>query len=573
MKIKNHWILLLIIILGFLLRIIYLDKYPPSPNWDEVSHGYNAYSILKTGNDEWGKFLPLSNFRAYGDYPLALNLYLTIPSIWLFGLNVFSIRFPHAILGTFTIIASYFLAYGLTKSKKVSLLTALLMAIEPWNIFMSRFVVQTNLSVFFLTTSLALFFNRERYRLFLPLTFLFLGFTLFSYHTTRIVTPLLLIIMFIVYGGEINKIFLKDKKVKLMSVIFIAVLTLYLTVILLNPDARVRTNEVFLIDQGAINLIEEKRNNSSYPELIKRVLYNRPLYFLTEAAKNHIGYFTPRFLFFKGGTQYQFSIPDRGLLYLVNLPFFYYGVYLAFRKAINKDKTYIFLLLWFLISPIAGSITKENYAVLRSTPMLPLPQIFSAVGVFIVLENLRKKHLNKAKIFGLVYSIFLLLFAKSYLSNYFIDYTKNYSQDWQYGYKEVVDFSINNYTNYEKIIVTKKYGEPHEFFLFYTSWDPSKYRDDPNLIRFYQSNWYWTDRFDKFYFINDWQIPENGYDFIMESGGSVQCPVNGVSCLLITSPVNVPAGWNKLETIYFLNGEPAFEIYDNSVSGVAMLKK
>jgi len=28
-------------------------------NWDEVSHGYNAYSILKTGKDEWGKTFPL----------------------------------------------------------------------------------------------------------------------------------------------------------------------------------------------------------------------------------------------------------------------------------------------------------------------------------------------------------------------------------------------------------------------------------------------------------------------------------------------------------------------------------
>src|SRR4030065_186229 len=126
----NHSQLALIVIscIGLFLRVIYLDRFPPGISWDEISHGYNAYSILKTGFDEWGKF-PLSNFRAYGDYPLALNLYLTIPFIAVFGLNEFSIRLPHALLGVLTIVASYFLSLGLTKNKNISLLTAFLVAI------------------------------------------------------------------------------------------------------------------------------------------------------------------------------------------------------------------------------------------------------------------------------------------------------------------------------------------------------------------------------------------------------------------------------------------------------------
>jgi 4-amino-4-deoxy-L-arabinose transferase-like glycosyltransferase len=195
MKKKRHLsFLLLIMLLGFVLRVFYLDKYPPGISWDEVSHGYNAYSILQTGKDEWGKFLPLSNFRAYGDYPLSLNLYLTIPSIAISGLNEFSIRFPHALLGTLTIAASYFLAFGITKSKKISLLTSLLVAIEPFNWFLSRFVAQSNLSVFFLTAALAAFFNREKNKILMPLSVIFLGLTLYSYHTTRIVAPLILLL-------------------------------------------------------------------------------------------------------------------------------------------------------------------------------------------------------------------------------------------------------------------------------------------------------------------------------------------------------------------------------------------
>ena len=491
MKKRRHLsFLLLIMILGFVLRVSYLDKYPSGISWDEVSHGYNAYSILKTGSDEWGKFLPLSNFRAYGDYPLTLNLYLTIPSIAIFGLNEFSVRFPHALLGTLTIVASYFLAFGLTKSRKISLLTSLLVAIEPFNWFLSRFVAQSNLSVFFLTAALAAFFNREKNKVLLPLSVIFLGLTLYSYHTTRIVAPLILLSALFVYKRDWKSIFGKSLLIKRITLILFLIFFLPLPFILANPESRARSSEVFLIDQGVVNRIIEKRQASNYPDVISRLLYNRPAYFVVEAAKNHLGYFSPDFLFFKGGTHYQFSMPGKGLLFPINLPFFYFGLYLAIRKAIGKDKNYQFILLWFLLAPISGSITKENFAVMRATPMLPLPQFFSAIGFFAFLDYVRKrlKKFSLKNILLPLYIAILLLSLDYYLSEYFTNYAKNYSQFRQYGYKEAVSYIKENYGKYDKIILTKKYGEPHEFLLFFWPWDSQKYQNDPNLIRFEQSN-------------------------------------------------------------------------------------
>src|SRR5258708_6009804 len=162
MKSKYLIFLALIVFLGAVLRLSLLTKFPPSLNWDEISHGYNAYSILKSGHDEWGQLLPVTNFRAYGDYPLPLNLYLTIPFEVLFGLTTTAIRLPHALLGTLTIVAVYFLAFGVTKNKKISLLASFLTAIDPWLLFPSRAVFQSNLSVFFLTAGMAAFFNRGK---------------------------------------------------------------------------------------------------------------------------------------------------------------------------------------------------------------------------------------------------------------------------------------------------------------------------------------------------------------------------------------------------------------------------
>src|SRR3989344_2510492 len=158
LKDKYKIIFLLILISAALLRVLWLNKYPPALSWDEISHGYTAYSILKTGHDEWGQLLPLSNFKAYGDYPLVANMYFMIPTIALMGLNEVSVRLPAA------------------------------------------------------------FFNREKSKYLTPLSILFLGLTLYSYHTTRIVSPLILLACIFVYRGKIWDALGHDLRIKILSI-------------------------------------------------------------------------------------------------------------------------------------------------------------------------------------------------------------------------------------------------------------------------------------------------------------------------------------------------------------------
>lgn len=548
---KHINLLILIVILGIALRFVFLTYNPPSLNWDEISHGYNAYSILKTGADQWGQKFPLFNFRAYGDYPTTLNLYLTIPFLVIFGLTEFAIRFPHALLGTLTIISVYFLAFGVTKKRNISLLAAFLAATGPWYVFTSRFVLQSNLSVFFLITAVALFVNRDKNKYLLPLSFLSLFLTLFSYHSTRIFSPIFLLGTLFLFKSEI-----KNKLIYVFAVIFLA-LSAY---ILINPNATARGNVLFLIDQSSINKIIESRNASKLPGVINKLIYNRPVYFAAAFSKNYISYFSPQFLFLGGGTQYQFSVPDTGLIYPVSLPFFYLGLVLLVVGSL-RNKEYRLLLLWFILSPVAASLTNESNAVIRATTILPVPEIIISIGLYKFAERLFLK--NKSLIVSL-FVISTIILAGDYLFNYFTNYRNTYSWSWQYGYKQVVDYAKTHYSDYDKIVITKKYGEPHEYFLFFWSWDPAKYQNDPEKIAFFQSNWYWVDRFDKFYFLNDWQVVDkSGANkiFVQESKNIVDC--RNTKCLLITSPGNVPAGWSKLDTINFLDGSSAFEIYDN----------
>ncbi|OGM22633.1 hypothetical protein A2691_00565 [Candidatus Woesebacteria bacterium RIFCSPHIGHO2_01_FULL_39_23] len=562
-RIKNNIFLILIILLAFSLRIYQIDNTPPSLNWDEVSLGYNAYSILQTGRDEWGVSFP-TIFRAYGDYKLPAYVYLSIPGIAVFGLNEFAVRLPSVIAGTLSVLFTYLLVNELFRNKNQSLatLSAFLMAIEPWSLFTSRIALEADVAAFFVISGTYFFLKGLRtvnYLLFAPL---FFGLSVWSYNSARVFTPLFVFSLILVFRKDLLRLYLRNKLIIICS-LFIAIL-LFVPMFwqLTHPVGQARYGEVEILDSGAIAKINEARSNGC-----PRIQCNKVTFFVSEFAKNYVSHFNPSFLFFAGGSNYQFSIPNLGIMHLVNLPFFYLGIVLLLTR-LYKYKYAKLILFWLILAPIPSSLTREAPHVLRSIVILPVPMILSSIGINFLVTRLRP-------VLFIAYCLLLFISLESYFGVYFGKYRSEYSWSWQYGYKEVINYVKENHDKYDKIIISKKYGEPHEFLLFYWPWNPGKYRNDPNLNRFYQSNWWWVDRFDKFYFVNDWQIVEGDrYDFTLESKVVVKCsdpellklvetdeiPVH---CLLVTSVRNVPEGWTKLKTINFLDDTTAFEIYEN----------
>src|SRR5579872_6374629 len=153
----KKYILVAIILLAGLLRFYKLGQNPPSLYWDEASLGYNAYSILKTGSDEHGRHLPITDFAAFGDYKPPLYIYADVPAIAVFGLNEFGIRFPSAFFGTLTIFVAYLIAKSLIEDENVALLTSLFLAISPWHIQLSRAAYEANLGLFFSSLGILFF--------------------------------------------------------------------------------------------------------------------------------------------------------------------------------------------------------------------------------------------------------------------------------------------------------------------------------------------------------------------------------------------------------------------------------
>jgi 4-amino-4-deoxy-L-arabinose transferase-like glycosyltransferase len=519
---KTPWLILIFLLLaGFFVRLVNLTGNPPALNWDEVSHGVNAYSLWQTGRDQWGQLFPVLNYRSYGDYPAVLDTYLTVPAFALLGTNDLSLRFPHALAGTLVILLVFIAAYRFFHHSYPALIVSLLTAFDPWSFFPSRAVFQSNFAVLFLSLGLALYLSRRR-----TWAILIWAASLLAYHNTRIFIPLFLVTL--LPGFKFRpKLFLLAAGTVLISFI-----------ILFLPGVRARGSWISIVDSGAIAQIEGLRNQSRFSPLLTSLFYNRPVYFLNVFVKNYVHYFSPGFLFFHGGTQYQYSQPGFGVLNWAELPFFYLGIWYFLR---HKHKLF---LAWLILAPLPAAITRDQFAVIRATCMLPVVYFFSAAGLWWTYAFLKKSGL--ASLLIIVAGVYLG-FTLVYLNSYFFIYPRKYSQSWQYGYSQLFAYLLPRVNQYDRIIITKKYAEPHEFLFWYSRWDPADFQNNPGLVWDFHDNWYWINAVGKFTFVNDWEL----------SGFVRSLPQSGRT-LVVASGDSKTDSSAQIYQINFLDGRPAF---------------
>ncbi|MBI5358744.1 glycosyltransferase family 39 protein [Candidatus Amesbacteria bacterium] len=494
-------LVILILFIGIIWRLPYFA--PTSLNWDEVSLGYNAYSISRTGADEWGTKLP-TIFRGFGDYKLPVYVYMT--TLWPLNPRVTSI-----IAGSLTMLISYLLARKLF-GKQAGLVTLSLVALSPWTVMLSRLALEANLAILFISLGMLCLVSRKYLW-----SILFFGISVWTYNSARIFVPLFLVGNWLVYRFKLDK-----KTLVLVGLLFLPML-----IQLLSTIGQARYQKLSLIDDGAIAKINELQTS----QWGGRLVYNKATYFVATFAKNYISYLLPNFLFFKGGDHYQFSVQNYGLLYLVCAPFFYIGILNLIKN--HKLKIKNLLLIWLLLAPIAGSVTRDSPHTLRAVVMLPLPMILTALGIVSILK----------KYYLVILPIFIL-FSINYqrASN---SYLLSYSWSWQYGYKEIVQIIKESYSRYDKVVFTKKYGEPHEFVAFYWPWDPADFTKSKSWD--YHDGWYWVNALGKIKFINDWEMKSYVYK---------------PKTLIIASPENEPTG-TEIKRINFLDGKPAFIIKES----------
>lgn len=492
---RIHQILILagILLLAAFLRFYQLGVIPPSPDWDEAALGYNAYSVLQTGRDEYGVFLP-RELRSFDDYKPPLYMYLAIPPVALFGLTLWAVRLPSAVMGilavfgTFVFVRLLFVTtFNASESRKkgqksafpevVALLSAFLLAISPWHLQFSRIAFEANTGSALHILGVAAFFLGLRYAALLPVSAFAFGLSLYAYHTERIFAPLLVLILTALWRREL----FRNTKAVVIAVLVGIITVLPLVPVVMDTTAMTRlkgtsplSDQTVLLMRSVEKIEEDRLSGDRFGELFdnRRIVYAKTL------IDGYISHFSLKWLFLTGDND-RHHAPDNGLMYLWELPFLLLGISLIWRR---RDRVRGLVFGWLLIAPLAASPTSGTPHAIRTLAVLPVLQIATAYGLLGAWSAVagmvsKGRYVRFAAVSAVAGSaLFMVFITAFYFHMYYSQMNREFSQFWQYGYKQAVEYAEVNKHKYEKIVVSTVLEQPHMFFLFYTKYDPVRYQ-------------------------------------------------------------------------------------------------
>jgi len=466
---------ILILLIGIFFRIYRLGSVPPSPSLDEVSIGWNAYSILKTGKDEYGYRLPVL-LRAYDDWRPALYVYLVIPFVKILGLNIFSVRVPAVVLSLVTILATYFLTKELflnsPLANKYALIASALLAVSPWHIYLSRLGHEVGAGLAFSVLGLLFFLKFSFF-----LSALFFVLCLYTYQSQKIFTPLLLVFLAIIFQKELIK---KWKSV--LVIIFLALILLFplfQATFSSGGLARARGASIFTNPpenyyQANERILRDRINNW----LLGRVFDNPRLTLAFYVFRAYFSHFDPVWLFFHK-LEERHKVPSLGLFYLWELPLILVGGYQMVKGKFSR-KTKAIIFGWLLLGPLPAALATQAPHGMRAINMLPMVQIIAAVGVVSLMNKLR---LRKNLTFAFIVMLFFISMGFFY-HNYFFNFPYEQSDSFQYPLSQAIPYVLSIQNQYDKIVFSERgqLEQSYMFFLFFSKTDPIWYQKQGGTI-------------------------------------------------------------------------------------------
>lgn len=429
---KAYLIIFALIALFLVTRLYKITEIPGSLYWDEASIGYNAYSILQTGRDEWGDLLPL-HFRAFGEFKLPVYIYSVVITGKILGVNDLAVRIPSVIFSLGIMILTILLAKKLTGQQGIGFLSAFILTTSPWFFIFSRtgFEVTAGLMFFLLGIHLYLLADKKPYMVIISILSFILS--IYSYNGFRILVPLTLVFLFF-YQSKKSVIWC------LLSYLIFAISTIPLIRLVILDNGASRFQAVGILNQ-----------TDSIQELA------------TAFIGNYLSHFNPLFLFISGDSNVRLHSPGFGQLFVVAIPFILLGLWWIFR---NYNKQLLFLIFLLGIAPIPAAITFEVPHALRAFTMVPLLSIIMACGAS---ELVRIAKTNLINI--LVVVVFLSFFGAYYL-RFITTYNFLSSADWQYPYHQIFTKKDVMFNAYDRVIISDSYAQPYIFALYYLKYNP-----------------------------------------------------------------------------------------------------
>jgi 4-amino-4-deoxy-L-arabinose transferase-like glycosyltransferase len=541
---KKNLLLAAILLLAIVLRFTNLARIPNGFIPEEVSTGWNAYSLLKTGRDEWGTRLPII-FRETGGYKLALNSYLIVPVMAILGPTELAVRIPTAFAGVLAVYLTYVLTIKLWKKETYALAAALLLAVNPWHIAMGRYAVDVNWGIPLFLAGLIFFLKATTHKRAFWLAAICFGLTYYTYFNYVVFTFLFLIGLF-----AVNWRYWLQRR--LLVVGFFVIQFLFLSPYIIQPNLTTRFSQATSV--GAIGLTNQTNEHrgaciTTYPAVICKVFYNKITARSLEIARNYINHYSTTTLFLYGSKLGLSGMPDGwGYFYLFEFPLIILGIIWMIRQRLFVPLLVFWLFLYGLPSALAG-----EHHIWRMMTLLPVPQLIGGVGLVALTKLVR------SKIAWVGAGIVIAIFVQRYIADYFGYFPYAQAANAYYGFRDVYHYTETIADKYPYIVVAPTglgFDQLYIYYLFYTRHDPASFASGHDVERVVGGEqWVHVNRIGKWHFESDvrnsiFSLPDKTL-FIADGTFNENAPL----------PKKVMRA-KLLKTISYPNGDAAFKIIE-----------
>ena len=461
--------LLLIVLAALLLRLWALDRVPPALWQDEVAHGYNAYSLLHTGRDEYNMAWPLF-FRSYGTYKWPIYIYATAPSVAIFGLTPLGVRLPSALAGTISVALMYAVTAQLLRNWRLGLSAAAFLAVSPWHLQFSRGAWEASLfllAVLVMGAALLTAFHKPPGQggyLYCVASLAFLA-GIYTYAAGVVFLPLFLIVLLRAYWGRIAR---ASRRWLIAAGIILTVGLIPFALQFAEGSARVRYGQVSIFNSPQMHALTEWRTQREGPGL----LHHPRILALRQAADAYLSHFNPTFLFTRGDANGRHHGGAHGQLYLWDLPLLLVGLVLVGRRWRRPAMQAIGG--WLLIGPLPATFAIDAPHALRTLVMLPAWYLVAVVGLLPLWRWLRRHG------YGWDWLLLLAFSVTFYLYTYHHHYPVEYDDWFQSGWLETFAAAqaAVDAGPYRQVVIPADLplpGAGYAHALFATAYDPHRY--------------------------------------------------------------------------------------------------
>lgn len=374
---------------------------------DEAGMAYDTLSLANYGVDRYLNPYPVY-FINFGGGQSAMYTYLALFFVKIFGYSVICVRLPAIIIRALTFVAIYYTIGREYRENPVkTLLFLFLFAVCPYFIMQSRWGLDCNLLVGFLTLSVCALMaavHQKSAEIFL-LSGVSFGLTLYTYALSYIIIPVFLFLS-LLYLLLVKKI--KTSQVVMLLIPIILFSIPLIMMILVNKGIIPEYRGLFTIPvlhlfrSGEISLNNIFKNFYIIPSLLS---FDNPNVFGRQLFYNAIPYF---------GTVFYFSIPFFviGLVSSVKtcfrsikeskfdintiFVFWLFSVlacqFLILEPNINKANAVFIPILFFIVEGIA-IVTKQTKAIAIGVVILYLFNFFIFFNYYFYQYNAASKNL------------------------------------------------------------------------------------------------------------------------------------------------------------------------------------